>query len=183
MKRIACLTALLALSAATGCVERRFVINSTPTGALVYYNGNYLGPTPVDAYLIYYGKQEFVLQKEGYETLKVVQHYNPPWFDWPGIDFITENLYPFKLRDVRKFCFNMKPLASIPSEDVRMRAEQLRSQGQNLGTPAPPRPVSPAAPPPPGATLGPPAPNAPPAPEGTLPPPRPVPPPGGVNAP
>jgi hypothetical protein len=181
MKRMASLIALLTLSWTAGCVERRFTITSIPTGAVVYHNGHYLGPTPVDAYLTYYGKQEFVLIKEGYETRKVVQPYNPPWFDLPGIDFVTENIYPFKLRDVRRFCYAMRPLQSISPDEVRQRAEQLRAAGQNIGTPAAPRPLSPAAPP--GAILGPPAPNAPPVPEGTLPSPRPVPPPSGVNAP
>jgi hypothetical protein len=170
MRRIACLTALLTISWTTGCVERRFTINSDPVGALVYHNGNYLGITPVDGYLIYYGKQQFRLIKEGYETLDIVQTYDPPWFDWPGIDFVTENIYPGKLRDVRRFCYTMRPLQSIPPDDVRMRAEQLRARGQNIGTPLPPRPLAPSVPsPPPGAILGGPTP------EGTLPAPRPLP--------
>ncbi len=174
MKRIAWLTALLFLSATTGCVERRFTVFSDPPGAVCYYNGRYLGPTPTDGYLIYYGKQKFTLMKEGYETLNVVEPYYAPWFDLPGIDFVTENIYPFKLRDVRQIHYTMRPLKSIPLEEVRTRAEELRSRGQYIGIPAPPRPVASAPVPPP-----------PPPPEGTLPPPRTVPetPPVGFNAP
>jgi hypothetical protein len=175
MKRIACLMALLLGSGTTGCVERRFTVYSDPPGALVYYNNNYLGMTPVDGYLLYYGKQQFRLIKEGYETLDVVEPYNAPWFDLPGIDFFSENIYPGKLRDVRQFHYTMVPLQSIPVDDVRMRAEELRGQGQNIGVPAPPRPLAPPPPPPPPE-------------EGTLPvprtvPPPPPPPPPGVNAP
>ncbi|HEY7424061.1 MAG TPA: PEGA domain-containing protein [Gemmataceae bacterium] len=192
MKRIAYLSALLTVSLTAGCIERRFVVDSKTQesrGALVYYNGNYLGTTPVDGYLVYYGKQHFRLIKEGYETLDVVQNYPPPWYELPGIDFITENIWPFKVRDVRVFKYEMRPLATVSPDEVRQRAEQLRSRGQGIGVPATPRPVAPP-PPPPGAP-----------PQGTppeeqlplAPPPRPVPgpatgapqgpPPAGVSGP
>jgi hypothetical protein len=175
MKRIACLAALVTIGSMAGCVERRFTIYSDPPGALVYHNGNYLGMTPQDGYLTYYGKQQFTLIKEGYETLDVVQSYPPPWYEWPGIDFFTENIWPFKLRDVRKFSYTMRPLQTIPPDDMRSRAEELRARGQNIGVPLPPRPLASTPPTPPT----PPAP-----PEGTLPSPRPMPPPpAGVISP
>jgi len=178
MKRIACLAILLTIGSTTGCVERRFIIDSNPPGALVYVNGNYLGMTPVDGYITYYGKQQFTLIKEGYETLDVVQPYPPAWYDIAGLDFFTENIWPFKLRDVRKFSYTLRPLQSIPPDDVRARAEELRARGQNLGVPLPPRPLSPAP-----ANPSPPSPPPTP-PEGTLPAPRPLPPPpAGVISP
>lgn len=172
MKRIACLAALLTIGSTAGCVERRFTIYSDPPGALVYHNGNYLGMTPVDGYLVYYGKQQFTLIKGGYETLDVAQPYGPPWYEWPGIDFLAENIWPFKARDVRKFAYTLQPMQSIPPDDVRARAEELRTRGQNIGVPLPPRPLgpTPATPPEP--------------PERMLPTPRPVPPPpAGVISP
>ncbi len=172
MKRIAYLAALLMIGSTTGCVERRFTVYSDPPGALVYHNGTYLGMTPVDGYITYYGKQQFTLIKKGYETLDVVQSYPPVWWDIAGLDFITENIWPGKLRDVRHFKYVMKPLQSIPPDDVRARAEELRRRGQNIGVPLPPRPLGPAP-------VNPPAP-----PEGTLPSPRPMPlPPAGVIVP
>ena len=171
MRRLVCLTALLTMGSTAGCVERRFTVFSDPPGALVYLNDRYLGHAPVDGYLTYYGKQQFTLIREGYETLKVVQPYSPPWYEWPGIDFATENIWPFKVRDVRRFYFTMRPLQSIPPDDVRTRAEQLRARGQNIGVPAPPRPIGPP-------------PSPPPSPDATLPPPRTMPlPPAGVNGP
>ncbi len=174
MRRIACLAALLMLGSTAGCVERRFTVYSEPPGALVYVNGNYLGMTPVDGYITYYGKQQITLIKEGYDTLDVVQEYPPVWYDLPGIDFVTENIWPFKLRDVRKFSYTMRPLQAIPPDDVRQRAEELRLRGQNIGVPLPPRPLGPV-----------PTPPLPAPPEGTLPTPRPVqpPPPAGVISP
>lgn len=171
MKRIAFL-ALLTISSAVGCVERRFIIHSEPPGALVYVNSNYLGITPVDGYITYYGKQQITLIKEGYETLDIVEPYPPVWWDIPGVDFLTENIWPTKLRDVRKFSYTMRPLQTIPPDDVRTRAEELRTRGQNIGVPLPPRPLALAPTPPPSP------------PDSTLPAPRPVPPPpAGVTAP
>jgi hypothetical protein len=175
MKRIAYLSALLTVSLTTGCIERRFVVDSMPRGALVYHNGNYLGITPVDGYIVYYGKHHFRLIKEGYETLDVLQNYPPPWYEWPGIDFITENIYPLKVRDVRNFTYTLRPMSAVSADEVRMRAEQLRARGQNIGAPLAPRPLAPApAPPPPP----PPPPGAPPQGEEQLPlapPPTPLP--------
>jgi len=184
MKRIACLATLMTTTLTAGCIERRLMIFSEPTGALVYHNNKYLGPTPVDRWIVYYGKQHFRLIKEGYQTLDVVQDYSPPWYEWPGLDLLTENIWPFKVREVRRFLYTMQPLQSIPPDEVRLRAEELRSRGQMIGVPAPPRPLTPPKPP---ATLGPPTP-----PENMLPAPRPVPapppsgpapPPPGVSGP
>lgn len=140
-----------ALLLTAGCVERRFIIESDPPGAVVIHNGVYLGPAPADGYISYYGKQQFQLMKPGYETLDVAQSYLPAWYDWPGIDFFTENIWPFKLRDVRKFRYTMRPLATIRPDEVQQRAEELRARGRTLGVPRDPRPIpaAPPAPPPP----------------------------------
>jgi hypothetical protein len=170
MKRIAGRTILLMVLLTAGCVERRFVVHSEPPGALVYHNGIYLGPAPVDGYITYYGKQQFRLIKEGYETLDVVQPYMPPWYEIPGVDFFSENIWPFKLRDVRTLCYTMQPLQTVRPDDVRQRAEELRARGQTIGVPRPPRPLlpetmlpapSPLPPPPSGAILGAPSPAIP----------------------
>src|SRR6478672_8516057 len=69
MPRRAVFVAALALLA--GCVERRFVIESDPPGALVLLNGQPLGTTPVDGYFTYYGNYRFTIIKDGFETLHV----------------------------------------------------------------------------------------------------------------
>lgn len=169
MKRFAGSTILLMGMLAAGCVERRFVVHSDPPGALVYHNGIYLGPAPVDGYITYYGKQHFRLIKEGYDTRDIVQPYMPPWYEIPGVDFFSENIWPFKLRDVRSFCYTLQPMQTVRPDDVRQQAEELRARGQTIGVPRPPRPLLPETmlpapspmPPPSGAILGAPAPAVP----------------------
>src|SRR5262249_15529581 len=94
--------ALLAASLSTGCVERRYVINSDPPGALVYRDGRPIGTTPVDDAFIYYGKYHFTLVKDGYETLHVEEDFASPWYEYPPLDFFAENVWPWKIRDVRR---------------------------------------------------------------------------------
>src|SRR5262249_42745610 len=78
-----------------------------------------------------------------------------PWYELPGIDFVSENLWPHKLRDVQRFHYQLQPLQQVRPDDVRRQAEGRRARGQGIA----PRPPAPPAPPPAApATLAPPAP-------------------------
>jgi hypothetical protein len=151
MMRSPWLAGLLAAGLTTGCVERHIVVTSDPPGAYVYRNGMPLGPTPVDDYIIYYGTYQYTLVKDGCETLQAEQPIRPPWYQIPPLDFISENLVPFKIKDERRFPFEMKPLVKDRPDQVLQRAQELRSRGQSIGqppTPAPPATPGPAVPPP-----------------------------------
>jgi len=169
MKRT--LLALAALAGAAfsgGCVERRFIIESDPPGATVFRNGQPIGVTPVDDYFIFYGDYEYILVKPGYQTLKVRQPVPTPWYEFPGLDFVSENLVPWKIRDVRRLGpYQLQPIVPPDPNKVRDRAQQLRDRGKALGPPggaAPPAEPAPAAAPPPRPVpLGPP--QMPPAPD------------------
>src|SRR5262245_24692183 len=138
------LTFLLCATAQTGCVERKFVIESNPPGALVLRNGQPIGFTPVDDSFVYYGKYDWTLVKDGYETLHVTERIRTPWYEIPPLDFITENLIPFKIRDVRRLNFNLEPRRNVRSDEVPQRAQELREKGKTLGDPA--APVAPTPP-------------------------------------
>jgi hypothetical protein len=136
------------LGTATGCVERRFVITSDPPGAIVYdWKDRPLAAAPADTQFTYYGKYNFTLVKDGYETLHVEENVKAPWHSWFGIDFITENLIPFRFRDVRTFHFQLKPLQMMPPELLLQSANELRGRGQAIGPPAVPAQPPPQPPP------------------------------------
>jgi hypothetical protein len=148
MGRLALL--LSAALCAGGCVERKFVIEAYPIGdpatnipAQVLRNGRPIGFTPVDDSFVYYGKYEFTLIRDGYETLHVVEDIKPPWYQYPLIDFFAENVWPFKISDVRRLRIPMQPLRPVHSEEVLSRAQELRQQGRLIGEPA--APAAPAA--------------------------------------
>jgi hypothetical protein len=138
----------LAFGAAAGCVQRRMTIRSNPPGALVYVDDYQLGTTPVSHDFVYYGTRKIRLVKDGYETLTVRQPIPLPWYEIFPLDFVSENLIPWEIRDERVIDLAMQPASTEPAESVAARAEQARLAAGSLP------PVAPAAavvPPPPAA--------------------------------
>jgi hypothetical protein len=140
------------LASATGCVERRMTIRSNPPGATVYVDDYEIGTTPVSHDFTYYGTRKVRLVKDGYETLTVYQPMPTPWYDLPGIDFFSENIWPRKIRDDRAFEYQMVPMVNVPTEQLLGRAEQLR----NASRVQPAAGVEPLLPPPAGTVAPPP---------------------------
>ncbi len=134
MTRRALLAAAMALGSLVpaGCVERRYVIETDPPGALVLVNGQPLGTTPVDGWFVYYGDYNFTLIKDGYQTQSVKQRISPPWFEIPPVDFASENLYPGKLEDVRRFRYTLEPLVQVRTDVLLQQAEELRNRGRAI---------------------------------------------------
>ena len=135
-----CLLAVAALVPSWGCVQRRMTIRSSPPGALVYVDDYQIGTTPVSTDFIYYGTRKIRLVKDGYETLTVRQPFPIPWYEIFPLDFVTENLWPWEIRDERVVDLAMSTTASIPPESVVARAEQARLSAGSLPAP-PPVPV------------------------------------------
>jgi hypothetical protein len=117
----------------TGCVERKFVITSDPPGAVVYQNGRPLGATPVDGHFVYYGDYDFTLIREGYATLKARERIAAPWYQYPLVDFVSENLVPWTIHDIRRLHFQLQPPQTIRPDELLNQAQGLRDRGQVLG--------------------------------------------------
>jgi hypothetical protein len=123
--RLGWLLALAMASALTGCVERRMVIIADPypaaAGAIVWDEKNQpLSGSPADKPFTYYGKYNFRIVKDGFE----------------GLDFFSENLIPWTIRDVRYFRYTLTPVQVRAPEDLLREGEQLRAYGKTIGTPA-----------------------------------------------
>ncbi len=143
--------ALLMLSA-VGCVEQRFVIITEPDGAIAWdYRNRPLSATPADMPFTYYGKYLFTLSKEGYETKVVEEQVRAPWYMLPGLDFVSENVLPWTIRDVRTFHYTLTPLQTMSLEDILFGASALRTRAEGIGQPrqAPSPPPDVASMPPP----------------------------------
>ena len=124
----ALLLLVLCALAAVGCVRRRLFINSNPLGALVYVDNEQIGTTPCAVDFTYYGTREIRLVKPGFETLKVNQPIPPPWYEYPPLDFVSDNLLPYEIRDNRSVSFNMMPEIIIPPQELIDRGNQLRQE-------------------------------------------------------
>jgi hypothetical protein len=126
---------LFPCAALTGCVERRFIVESNPPAAAVYKDGQFMGATPVEIPFQYYGKHEFDLIKEGYETRKFQVQTRAPWFQWFPLDFFSENVWPGHIQDNRRLQFELEPQMQPRTEDVLNEARTLRERGQALPAP------------------------------------------------
>lgn len=145
---MSCVTVILLMS--IGCVQRRMTVRSNPPGALVYVDDYQIGTTPVSTDFVYYGTRKIRLIKDGYDTLTVQQPFPVPWYEIFPLDFVTENLWPWEIRDERVVDLAMVPAGTIPAETVVSRAELAR---RSAGS-GPPVPVAPVAVPPPSLLLG-----------------------------
>jgi hypothetical protein len=126
---------------ALGCggVQRRMTIRSNPPGAQVYIDKYEIGRTPCSVSFIYYGKREFKLVKDGFETLTTEKMIFPPWYQYVGIDFITENFSPVEIRDERTFDFQLIPMQIVAPQQLIDRGENLRqaTRAEGLAIPLP----------------------------------------------
>jgi hypothetical protein len=111
-------------------------VRSIPAGATVYIDEQPIGQTPVSTPFTYYGTRKIQLVKDNFETLTVKQTFNPPWYEYPVIEFFSENVWPWELRDERGLDFQMIPQVIVPTERLLENGQQLRdSAAQGTITP------------------------------------------------
>lgn len=129
--RIACLFGLAILVASQpGCVRRRMTVRSNPPGATVYVDDVEIGTTPVSTNFTYYASRKITLIKDGYRTETTYHRVLPPWYELPGADFFSENIYPREVRDERVVDFQLVPQENVPLNELLNRAEALRENAQ-----------------------------------------------------
>jgi hypothetical protein len=139
------LAATLAGLAGSGCVDRRFVIESNVPNAQVYIDNRPIGAAPAHAPFEYYGYYTVTLVHPGYETLTQRVHVTAPWYAYPPFDFLAEVLWPFHIRDTRRYCFDLHEATKTRVDDLLNNADALRARGWSLPQaeqPAVPRPVN-----------------------------------------
>src|ERR1051326_5071770 len=98
----------LALCLLAGCVERRFVITTDPPGAIVTNEkGIPIGAAPADEQWVYNGVYQFKLDMDGFQTQVVRENVAPKWYEYFPLDFISENVVPWTIQDIRRFHYQM----------------------------------------------------------------------------
>ncbi len=157
-------TLLVACTVATaaGCVRRRMTVLTNPSGATAYLDNKPIGKTPLTTGFDHYGKRKFTFVKDGYETKTVILPVRAPWYEWIGLDFVSEVLLPGKLVDHKYYEVNMSPRQIVPQSDLLEQAEEMRRKthsGQSLRI-VDPMPLAPT-PEPWGGSIAPPEPALP----------------------
>jgi hypothetical protein len=119
-----CLAAICLFS--TGCLRRRLTVRTNPPGAQVFVDDQEIGTTPCSASFVYYGTRKVTVMKDGYKTETVFQKLNPPWYQIPPLDFISENLMPNEIRDERIVDIQLSTEQIVPQQKLLDRAQSLR---------------------------------------------------------
>lgn len=123
----------------SGGVRRRLTVRTDPPGAAVYVDNQYVGTSPTATATTYYATRQIEVVKDGYRHEKVLRTFRPPWYQLPPLDFVTDTLWPKKIRDERIVDITMVPQQVISSEELQTRANGLRIQAaQGVATPLPP---------------------------------------------
>lgn len=138
------LTGLLAFLASAGCVDRKFVIESNVPNAQVYIDNKPVGAAPAYSPFEYYGNYTITLVHPGYETIVKRVHVTAPWYAYPPFDFLAEVVWPFQIRDTRRYYFEMFEAAQTRTDDILNAADALRQRGMLL--PPAERPAAPRQP-------------------------------------
>lgn len=123
-------TAALAALLLSGCVERLVAVRSEPPGATVTIDQEKVGETPCEAPYTWYGKRELVVELKGFRPVRETIVLNPPWWQFFPLDFLTDVLVPFTLRDRVEYSFTLQPapVSADEIEEVRRRAAELREK-------------------------------------------------------
>ena len=128
-----CLPAILVSLAAltqSGCVSRRLLVHSNPSGAMVLMEGREVGLTPTGVDFTHYGTRELTLIKDGYETKTQLVPVRAPWYQWPVVEFFSDNLLPGRVTDRRSVQFDLEPKRMVPNQELLNRGQALRNEAQ-----------------------------------------------------
>lgn len=119
---------MLACMTAVGCVDRTVKINSEPPGALVYLNDQEIGRSPIKVNFTWYGDYDIIIRQKGYKTLQTNKRIDAPWYQWPGIDLVTECLIPMTIHDDRDLgTFTLEKIEKPTKEQLIHNAEEMRT--------------------------------------------------------
>ena len=128
----------------SGCVRRRMTIRTNPPGAMVYIDDQPIGVTPLSTNFTYYGVRSIKIFKDRFRTETKLHRFSPPWYQISPLDFVTENFWPFEIRDERVLEFQLVPQAEVSTAELRQRGETLRANVRS-GTVSPLVPSQPSA--------------------------------------
>ena len=133
-RRAVQLALLAALVPPIGCVERKLTIRSDPSGATVTLDGRRMGKTPVTVRFHDYGGREAILAKPLYARKLEILDVSPPFYQWFGIDFFSELIWPWTIVDHQTFTLKLKPIAELKGQEsldpavIEARAKEMETR-------------------------------------------------------
>ena len=111
-------------------MERLIKVTSTPPGATVWLNDQEIGSTPITVPFTWYGNYSVILRKNGFESILTSKRTPTPFYQWPGLDFISECLLPVNLTDEHNWHYDLTASTEVDKNRLIIRAERMRIQSQ-----------------------------------------------------
>ena len=127
LRKVVVVSILAAVGFLAGCVERQMTLVSEPQGAKAYYNGEYVGQTPVTFHFTYYQPPRIRLEKDGYETLTVIQPVEPPLYELFPLDILAETA-PWTVYDRHAFTYPLRAMEPVDVNALVTRASELGAE-------------------------------------------------------
>ena len=125
--RVLCIS-LFCLVPCVGCVDRVLWVRSDPPGADVWVEGKPVGQTPVQIPFVYYGTHHLLVRAPGHASVSQNIRVRAPVWQWFPLDFVAENLVPFRLRDEHTVNLRLPSLTEGASQEegLLQRAAELK---------------------------------------------------------
>lgn len=122
---------LILVCGASGCVERKLTIRTSPDQALVTLNDEEIGTSPVTVSFQWYADYNVRVTKPGYKTLETHQKLKAPWYDYFPFDFFAQILYPKHIVDEHEWHFDLVPAEPADRNSVIKQAQILQQEMQS----------------------------------------------------
>lgn len=118
-----------------GCVERKMVITSEPSGADVWVNEQWHGKTPFELPFKHYGVFSIRLEAEGYYPIYVKEPVPAPLYQQPGLDLISEAAIPATIKDDRNMHYVLQKIEGPDAiAEVLERADDMITRTDEIIT-------------------------------------------------
>ena len=127
-----------AIFAFSGCVTRSITVKTNPSNALVYVDDKLIGESPVSMPFTFYGTRKIMIERKDedgaltHERTIVFEKIKAPVYEIFPIDFFSELVWPFKIKDDQVLSYNLVELdpLSIKERQAKMlkNAEELRQK-------------------------------------------------------
>ncbi len=127
-----------AVFAFSGCVTRSITVKTEPSNALVYIDNELIGESPVTMPFTFYGTRKIMIERKDedgaltHERTIAFEKIKAPTYQIFPLDFFSELLWPFKIKDDQVFSYNLVELESLSIKERQAKmlnnADELRQR-------------------------------------------------------
>jgi hypothetical protein len=127
-----------AFFAFSGCVTRSITVKTNPSNALVYIDNELIGESPVSMPFTFYGTRKVMIERRDedgvltHERTIAFEKIKAPVYEIFPLDFFSELVWPFKIKDDQVLSYNLVELDPLPIKERQAKmlksAEELRQR-------------------------------------------------------